>query len=66
MSDINKTGGAPRGMDPEPDRGQPREAPKGMDPEPSHAVQGGATGPEELEDTAPEREERVPSMNSYG
>lgn len=50
---------APKGMDAEAQRPTSAQAPKGMDAEGSH-------GPEELEDVAPEREERVPSTNSYG
>lgn len=49
----------PKGMDAEPKRAGSAQAPKGMDAESAH-------GPEELEDIAPEREERVPSTNSYG
>lgn len=50
---------APQGMDAEPKRPASAQAPKGMDAENSR-------GSEELEDIAPEREERVPSTNSYG
>jgi len=50
---------APKGVDGEAKRPTSAQAPKGMDAESSH-------GSEELEDIAPEREERVPSTNSYG
>ena len=50
---------APKGMDAEAKRPTSTQAPKGVDAE-------GSRGPEELEDIAPEREEHVPSTNSYG